>query len=81
MNGNIIGTIGNATGKMHGVSFGGYSNGNYEYKGDVNLKVSSSQTSKEKDNYKIGILISKRTGKESSIVYQIFDDGQKVRLR
>ncbi len=81
VNGNIVGTIGNATGNMHGVSFGGYSHGNFEYKGDVNLKVSSSQTSKEKDNYKIGILISKKTGKETGTIYQIFDDGQKVRLR
>ena len=76
-NGKVTGTIGKASGSYYGF----LSAGHFRYDGSVNLKTSSKQTIREKDNFKLGFLISKKTGKETGTVYQIFDDGQKIRIQ
>jgi len=73
----MIGTIGNASGSMYGL----FSSGSFKYNGDVNLSTTGSIVTKEKDNYNFGLLISKKTGKETGDVYQVFTDGQKTKIR
>ena len=80
-NGNIVGTVGSAKGSFQGASLFSYSLGDFEYQGNVNLDIKSSKSSKEKDNFNFGLLISKKTGKETGIIYQIFDSGQKIKVR
>ena len=74
--GNIFGSIGHAEGQN-----GGFSPGYFYYDGDVDLDTKTSQTSRARDNFNLGLLISKKTGKETGAIYQIFDSGQKVKIR
>jgi hypothetical protein len=73
--------MGSANVYVSGVTFGGSFSGSYQHDGSVKLAAKSTQTTTEKENFTLGFLISKKTGKETGIVYQIFNDGQKIRIR
>lgn len=74
-NGRVTGSISTDT-RTYG-RFGSISTSN----STIDLDVSGNQTAREKDNFRFGFLISKKTGKETGGMYQVFDDGQKVRIK